>query len=315
MNLLCATDLLPKSEAALRRSGMLAEELGACLSLLHVVAPAESARMLDQNVQRVSAQLKSRAKPPLWVDSPAPSVGVRIGRPVPRLIEVAKELGADLVILGTHRKRPLRDALDGTIAERLLRELKCPVLIVHRMPPGAYRNILLALDGSKASAAAVRAVESLVLKPGVRASVVHAYRSPSEGMSRSAGVDVRAVAKSSDAWRHDVRTALRSLLKEVSTDAARYKLILKNASTTSAIHTVVSRLNPDLLVLGTRGRGRLRRALLGSVAKRILATTGADVLIVPDGDAGESSRLRNSDRTSRDDASRGRRPGARKRAH
>jgi nucleotide-binding universal stress UspA family protein len=315
MNLLCATDLLPKTESALRRAGMLAEELDACLSLLHVVAPAESERMLDQNVQRVSEWLKSRAKPPLWIQGPAPSVSVRVGRPARRVIDVAKDLAADLVILGPHRKRPMRDALAGTIAERVMRELTCPVLIVRRMPLGAYRNILLALDRSKASTAAVRAAEALVMTAGMRASVVHAYQPPSEGMLKSAGVDMNVVAANSDAWKHDARTALGSLLNHVSTDATRYKLILENATTTSAIRTVVSRLNPDLLVLGTRGRSRLRRALLASVAKRILATTEADVLVVPDGSAGESSRLRRTDRKSRDVDATGRRPGARTRAH
>jgi nucleotide-binding universal stress UspA family protein len=39
----------------------------------------------------------------------------------------------------------------------------------------------------------------------------------------------------------------------------------------------------DLLVLGTRGHGRIRRALLGSTAHEVLRETECDVLLVPEG--------------------------------
>lgn len=295
MKILCATDLLPKSEPALDRAGMLAEQLSADLSLLHVVAPTESERMLEQDLQRASGHLKSRAKSPLWKHGPSPNVCVRAGSPVQILIETAKELDADLVVLGTHRKRPARDALAGTIAERVLSELKRPVLIVRSMPWNAYRNILLALDRSKASAGAVRAAEVLVLKEGVRASIVHAYRIPADVNLPWAGGSAY-----SEGWKHDAETALRDLLKQVSTDVSRYELILENSTTAAAIHKVVDRVNPDLLVLGTRGHGRLRRALLGSVANRVLATAECDVLVVPDGTVSETSRRERVDRQSLD---------------
>jgi len=51
VKILCATDLLRKTEPALERAGMLAEALDADLSLLHVVPPTESERMLKQDLQ------------------------------------------------------------------------------------------------------------------------------------------------------------------------------------------------------------------------------------------------------------------------
>lgn len=60
MKILCATDLLSKSESAIDRAGMVAEHLGADLSLLHVVA-AESGQRLEHDVLRASRRLKGRA--------------------------------------------------------------------------------------------------------------------------------------------------------------------------------------------------------------------------------------------------------------
>jgi nucleotide-binding universal stress UspA family protein len=224
---------------------MLAVRLGAELSLLHVVAPTESQRMLDEDIERARRELQCRATPPVWDRGPSPRVDVRSGNAARVLIETARELDAALVVVGTHRRRPMRDALAGTLAERLLRQLECPVLIVHRMPWYAYCNVLLALDCSKASAVAVRAAEELVLSAGTRACVVHACQP-------------------------------------------------------AAVQNASSRLHPDLLVVGTRGRGRWRRAVLGSVANRLLSGAKSDVLVLPPRDFRANWRKARADRLALD---------------
>ena len=77
MRLLCATDLLPKSEPALERAGMLADQLGADLMLTHVVVPGESERALEQTLRVAIARMKSRSRPPLWSLQRTPNVAVR----------------------------------------------------------------------------------------------------------------------------------------------------------------------------------------------------------------------------------------------
>ena len=282
MKILCATDLLPKSESAIDRAGTLAAHLGAELSLLHVVPPTESDQLLEQDLQRGSERLSLRVRTPLWRYGPPPSVYVRAGSPTRVLIETMKELEPDLVVLGRHHHRPTLDSLAGTLAERALSERRCPVLIADGMPCGAYRNIVLALSRTKASVGIVRVAETMVLEDGVRATIVHAYEPPYAGVLASAGVAAGTVSKYSKGWSHEARTVLRTLLMDVSNDFSRYELVIDNGKPTAAIRKVVRRLNPDLLVLGTRGSGWLRRTLLGSVANRVIATVRCDVLVVPD---------------------------------
>src|SRR4029079_17622071 len=81
MRILCATDLLPKSEAAIERAGLFSNQLDADLSLLHVVAPEKSHQDLEQTLRSAVSRTKSRAKPLLWSTDRRAEVAVRVGNP------------------------------------------------------------------------------------------------------------------------------------------------------------------------------------------------------------------------------------------
>ena len=300
MKILCATDLLPKSDSAIDRAGMLSDRLGADLSLLHVVGPTESDRLLQQDLERAKRELNFRVGLVPWRYDTQPSVHVRAGNPTRVLIETLKNWAPDLIVLGRHRRRPGWDSLTGTMAARVLSERKCPVLIVDRMSWTAYQNIVLALDCTTASVQALRAAEMLVLRDSVRSVIVHAYQPPNDAILMSAGLAGDVVSRYSEAWGHEAEAALRARLTTASNDFSRYELVVQNATPSAAILNVVHRVRPDLLVLGTRGRGRLGRALLGSVANRVLATARCDVLVVPDTTESVSARLHRVDRRSLD---------------
>lgn len=170
--ILCATDLSPRCEGAVHRAGMLAQQYEAQLALLHVLDPV---LFLEQEQEHVIARLRSQAAPPLWPFEATPTIEVRTG-PVANVIRnVAEEAGAELIIMGAQRRRAVGDAVVGTTVERVLRSSGPAVLLVNGDPLNTYRNVLLALDASPASARAIQIAESLFLGDGARASVVHAY--------------------------------------------------------------------------------------------------------------------------------------------
>jgi len=286
MRLLCATDLLPKSEPALERAGMLADQLGADLTLTHVVVPGESERALEQRLQAAIARMKSRARPPLWSSRRAPNVAVRTGNPARLILETAAEVKARLLVMGPHRKRSLRDTFEGTIAEKVLAAKTCPLLIVQGEARTPYRRILLALDLSDPSASAVRAAESLVIPSGADANVVHAYEPPYQGMLHYADVGPGTATRYANSWKREARRAVRDLLKYESDDFSRYEILIAQQPAAVGILDAIERYAPDLLVMGTRGGGRLHRALVGSVANRVLHEIHCDALIVPEGSFG-----------------------------
>ena len=282
MRILCATDLMPDSEPAIDRAGILAQILDADLSLLHVVEPPESERLLGQNVSQATERLKSRSQVPLWLYGPTPSILVRAGNRVRIVVQTANDIDADLIVMGVGRKRPVHDAIVGTLAQRVLSECRRPVLVVQQRVRGGYRNTLLALDMSPSAAAIVAAAEELVTGDDTCTSIVHVYRPSRDGMLTSVGVAGEANARYSQAEARKGRTAIRKMLKRTSKNFARYQVILDSGRADTSIQKVAERIDPDLLIVGTRGHGVIRRALLGSVAGRVLAGAHWDVLVIPE---------------------------------
>lgn len=283
MRILCATDLLARSEAAIERAGMLADELGADLSLLHVVAPTDSERVLEQTLRMNLARTRARAQSPLWRARTKPNVVVRTGSPARLIVETLEQSKARLLVLGPHRKRPLRDTLEGTIAEKVLMAKRWPLLVAQEVPRASYQRVLLALDLSEASASALRAAESLVLAPQAEVKIVHAHETPYEGMLDYAGVGVDAIARYAAGWEREAMSAVSGLVRSQSDNLVRYDIAVEHGQPGPAILRAIESYEPDLIVMGTRGLGRLRRAFLGSVANRVLHELSCDALIVPEG--------------------------------
>ncbi len=57
-------------------------------------------------------------------------VHVRIGSPVDEIVTLGAEIGADVIVLGTHGRRGLQRLWLGSVAERVVRMATCPVLVV-----------------------------------------------------------------------------------------------------------------------------------------------------------------------------------------
>jgi universal stress protein E len=280
--LLCATDLLPKSESAIDRAGILAHEMDADLSLLHVVSPTASERILEQSLQIAIARMKSRARPPMWRGGPMPNVQVRTGNPARLIIDTVAEETPDVLIVGPHRKRGVVDALEGTIAQKVLSARKCALLMVQRPAEVGYSNVLLALDLSADSSGVVRAAESLLVNADARATVVHACESQYDVTLLPPEV-ANVVMSRPHSSQHAAAIAIHDLLNKESTNSSRYEIAISEGRPVATLERAIEFHRPDLLILGTRGNGPLRRALLGSVANQLLKIVGCDVLVVPRG--------------------------------
>ena len=284
LRIVCATDLQPRSDAAVERAGLLADRLAAELTLLYVVIPSESEQALEETLQQGQSNLRSRTRAPLWRARAQPGTAIRAGNPARLVVaEVANRPGADLLVLGPHRRRPLRDALEGTIAEKVMVSRSCPVLMVQARPEAQYRRVLLALDLSAASAGAIRAAEQLVLSDEATATIVHAQDPPYQGMLNYANVNIEHIADYVQGWRTEAARGIRNLVRRESADAGRFIIHVEAGHTVRGILRTVEQFGPDLPVMGTRGGGRLHRAVLGSVANSVIRQVACDVMVVPAG--------------------------------
>lgn len=290
MKILCATDLTLKSDAAVDRAGVLATQLDAELVLLHVVAHSAFASVLEQRLQSSMERMKERTRPPQWGHALAPNTIIRIGGAPEVVSHMAEEIGADLVVLGPH-SRATRGALMGTITARLLNERQRPVLIARQHVHGSYRRVLMALDLNPESAAVIRAAESLVLRDETKASVVHSCHVPYNALLDAAGMDQQTIADFPGMVTAQARENIATLLERESGGSIDYSVIVSRNSAAAAIEKVAGRLQPDLIIMGTRGHGPVRRALLGSVASRVIESAMTDVLVVPEHKTAASRRV------------------------
>jgi universal stress protein E len=289
MRILCFTDLSPRSDAAIARSTLLARQLGGAVTLVHVAASTRSESAVNSDVGRVLRGMGERTLPRSQ-DYVAPEVIVRRGNPAAQVSEIVRQTEPALVVLGPHRTRAGWDRLGGSIAEKILRLGRCPVLIAQSEAVADYRKVLLALDLSPTAAETLRAAESLVLTDVAEAAVVHAFELQYEGMLPRAVMGLASVGANVDSDR--VARTMRRLLEQRSERRNRYRLILSSAFPAVAITRAIERVQPDLLVMGTGGYGWVRRALLGSVASEVLAIAACDMLIVPSGSFSSWSEVR-----------------------
>jgi nucleotide-binding universal stress UspA family protein len=277
MKILCATDLQPKSDAAVDRAYHLRDSLNAHLALLHVVPPlAGDDGTLEQRLLSASSRLALRAR---HAGPPAELV-VRCGRPASVLSEEGRT--ARLIVIGPHEADGFADALRGTFSERVISEIHCPLLIVRKPARQEYRQLLLALDGSPATRTVIRAAEALPVGPNAGMAVVHAHEPPYEAMMNTVGVGNLSVARYASASLSQAAAMIHAQLRQYSRHPGRYRVTLADARPAPAIRNAAAEVKPDLLVLGTRGYGRLRRVLLGSTAQEVLRDAQCDVLLVPD---------------------------------
>lgn len=282
MKILCATDLLGKSDAAVDRAGVLAAQLSAELHLLHVVPAVPSHDGQHPQLREASEKMKERTRSPQWRHGPAPHTAIRIGSPAKTLIQTAEDLRADLIVLGPHAERASSEALSGTIAARMLSERRCPVLIVRQPVQGSYRDVLLALDVRATSPAVIRAAESLVLHEEMSVSVVHSSHFPHTAMLDAIGLTQESSAGYDGKIIDQALKEVRELLARASNGTILYNVVVRNDPPATAIESAARRTHPQLIVMGTRGQGPLRRALLGSVANQVLKSATTDVLVVPE---------------------------------
>jgi universal stress protein A len=134
--ILVATDFSPMSEHAVRFAGALARDYGARLVAVHVIHTpvavyAETAVFVDEPDRSAARESLQSLR------VPAVEVEYRLmeGEPISTIVQVARETGADLLVMGTHGRGGLLRVLLGSVAEGVLREAPCPVMTIKATVP------------------------------------------------------------------------------------------------------------------------------------------------------------------------------------
>lgn len=194
------------------------------------------------------------------------------GDRVDRLLECAKRIRADAIVIGTRGKGRGIDRLFGSTTRGLFRRATLPVIVVSPFyePPRkkSIDRILVGFDGSAAAREAAKAACEIALQRNADIDfvyVVDADRTPQ-----------------SDA---DDAQALGALvLSAAAQSAAKQKITSKQYVLRGRVHEAISqfarRHDSDLIVLGTHGRTGFDRLIMGSVAEAVASSSPVPVCVV-----------------------------------
>lgn len=285
-SILVATDFSEDAGHAAARAALLAAELPARLSLLHVVAApmlqalrsifgagADAEARLLEDARQSIAELAERLRMP---DGATIAHEVRVGRIVDELLEAAG--GFDLLAVGAHGSNPLRDLILGTTAERLISKLMLPVLVVRQPARASYRQVLVATDFSPDASAGLRT--ALQLAPRAALTVVHAFDIPFEGKLRAAGVQDEEIGHYRTHARQSAMQRIERSAAEAGADPMTVARIVQQGAPGRVLLEHAEQLGADLLVIGKHGESAFEEMVLGSVTRHVLSDARCDVLVV-----------------------------------
>jgi nucleotide-binding universal stress UspA family protein len=133
--IVCGVDGSRASREALRTAGRLSDGLGFSLVAAHAVAPV-ALRVKPWASPEASTSVDEIAAGEDLLQRECSALGlegvereVLLGRPAERLAELADELGAELIVVGSRGRRPHQAPLVGSVSSELLGLAPCPVLV------------------------------------------------------------------------------------------------------------------------------------------------------------------------------------------
>lgn len=286
LDVLIATDFSEHAAHAAKRVAVLAKDVNMhAATVLHILDDSpvnalrqilhrsgnakQRSRLVRQQLERIAGELRQSTG--LAVQSRV--VAGSTVRTIQRFAVLA-----DMLVMGAQGSHPIRDFLMGSTAQRLLRRISRPILVVRRSPAGPYRHVLVAVDFQRDPSHALDYAE--VVAPRATLNLVHAYDVPFEGKMQYAGVSGDVI----DAHRTEARTSaarnMAALVLSRTTPTVKRTFIMHGHAANELLGKE-KELQADLVVVSRREKSLTEEILFESVVPRLLAQSQCDVLVVP----------------------------------
>lgn len=291
--ILATTDFSDTAASAVERAAMLAAQAGAGLAVTNVISrgtlnalhdlmsPDASDELEDALVTEALDRLHELADGISGRHGVKADVSVSAGSVLRQIEAYANATRPDLLVLGVHGSGFVRDLLLGSTTDRVLRKTRFPMLVVKRPPTAAYSRVLVPVDFSERSQAAIDLARSVA--PAAEFILVHAFEVPYEGKLRQAGVEESKVNALRESARKEALQRLDELVAGCGVPEASVRRVLVYGQPASGILEQARTHECDLIAMGKQGLRMIEELVLGSVTRQVLEHAHCDVLIADRG--------------------------------
>lgn len=218
-----------------------------------VLPPSEELRRVALSVLEAARTRVARVQPAVDVDT-----FLVLRRPVDALLDLAGD--AALIVVGTRGLGGLGGLVLGSVSSRVAVRAACPTVVVPPVAAPDDGSIVVGVDGSGSSDAALRF--ALAEAERRSAKLVAVYADPAAGSLEAGSLVPAALERARAAMLTDPDVSIRI-------DLGRPADVLLDAGRDAA-----------LIVVGSRGRGQVRSLVLGSTSRTVLHRSARPVAVV-----------------------------------
>ena len=278
-NILVATDLTERSDRAMDRAAILAKQLGASLHIVYIVDDEVSTVIAMAVEKNATTELRRQVTDaPLFKDVKS-HIHVEFGDPWRKTVELAEELDADLVVLGVHRNRGVRELFRGTTLHRIAKSCRVPMLVVVERALGIYHNVMVGVDFSECARNATVLAASIADRYPL--TLVHAYHIPFKGLITQGAMGGDISMREKRRIEAEIAPQMEAFVASLPTPIVDPRVEVVEGGPVAVLRTLAQSQKVDLVCVGSHAKPWLLETLLGSTAFEVLSYPPCDVLIAP----------------------------------
>lgn len=204
------------------------------------------------------------------------------GDPASCIVDTAQEEDVDLIVMTTHGQTGIRRAVFGSVTERVLHSVDCPVIVTRSKEP--IRRILITLDGSPLAEQAIPSALELARAVNARIILLRVNEIVPVNPVEVAITWDWDIPEPEQKLLNERRRAAESYLKEVVTQFdlsdCEVETIVLDGTPVDRIQEFARLYGIDLIAMSTHGHTGLRRWLYGSVSSKVMRGSHCSMLIV-----------------------------------
>jgi nucleotide-binding universal stress UspA family protein len=204
---------------------------------------------------------------------------VDLGQPAVRILERSDTAHIDLIVMGTHGAGGFEHLLLGSVAEKVLRKARCPVLTV---PPHTqststlpFRRLLCAVDFSESSLRGLELACSLAKESKAALTLLHVvewpwHEPPPPVLEDLPSDQAAALAEFRRYVQESAIERLKALIPDKDEGCSVTDPLVVHGKPYIEILRVAAEVRADLIVMGVHGRNAADVMLFGSTTNQIV---------------------------------------------